>query len=271
MSLIFIGSYTMLVCVVLVVVQPFAADSEGVFSALCITRRVSVVGFGMLVSTVLFRMMRVYRVFTHFGKTGRVWRNKYLFVYILVVSSIPLLEIILIVVLDRRQYGVSVETDIYNNPPIKVETLFCDAKYRAIWDTLSNLYVFILLVLLIAFALLTRKIDRKHFKDTKKIIMFSFVLTFTIALCYPVIYILDQLGQRSATTFTLGLLYLTIAVIAQVFLLDTKVFPACYHHTIKKHRTAPTVPTTTNTTLKTLSSLISLPSPTFGGRLSLSA
>lgn len=246
MSLIFVGSYFMLTCSFLIVLQPVAAGSEGFFSAICITWRTSFfIGFGMLVSTVLFRVMRIYRVFTHFGKTGKAWKNKYLFLYILLVSAIPLIQTILMVAVDRNQYGVHVETNIYHNPPIKVRTLFCDATYLIAWQFFSGLYIFILLILLISFALLTRKIDRKHFKDTKKIIIFAFIMSFTILLGYPIIDILrSQLANKSISTFLLGLLCLVVTLIAQVFLVDTKVFPALYHYTIKKETKASSPPST---------------------------
>ena len=235
--LIFLGSYMILGSLLLVIVQPYI-DNEASFSAICIAQgALAVTGLGMLIATGLVRLIRIYHIFTHFGRTGKAWRDGYLFLYILLISMIPALETILVIIFDRNQHCIKSEIDIHRIPPIEIETVLCQSDLQIVWEVFRSFYILSLLLLLIVFAFLTRKINRKQFKDTKKFIIFAFVLLTAVLVSYSVIYlVLADSKYIDIGAFLLGLLYLEITVIAQFFFIDTKVFPALFKYTCRKSK-----------------------------------
>lgn len=58
----------------------------------------------------------------------------------------------------------------------------CVSEHTIKWLLLSLLYIVIISIPLVTFAVLTRKIKYRDFKDTKKISMLSFVVLFTSAI-----------------------------------------------------------------------------------------
>ena len=71
----------------------------------------------------------------------------------------------------------------------------CTSDYLMIWLLLTLLYIVILFLILIAIAIKSRKICQKHFKDTKKVNMFIFLLFFDIVLALSFWWLLKNLGS----------------------------------------------------------------------------
>ena len=235
--LIFLGSYMILGSLLLVIVQPYV-DNEASFSAICIAQgALAVTGLGMLIATGLVRLIRIYHVFTHFGRTGEAWRDGYLFLYILLISMIPALETILVIIFDRNQHCLKSKIDIHRNPPTRIETVSCQSDLQIAWRMFSLVYILFLLLVLILFAFLTRKIDRKQFKDTKKIIIFAFVLTMTLVMNYSAIFlVLTDVKYNDINTILLGLMHFKVTIIAQFFFVDTKVLPVIFKCFCRKYK-----------------------------------
>ena len=52
----------------------------------------------------LMRLIQIYRIFTHFGKTGKIWQNCYLFVLILLIACSPAGSMIISILVDPLGY-----------------------------------------------------------------------------------------------------------------------------------------------------------------------
>ena len=120
------------------------------------------------------RLVRIYRVFTHFGKTSRLWQDRYLFFMTLLISCLPDLLIILWIIVNPVQYTEGATYLLTENPPVKLISTECSSEYKDIFDLITVAYTMLLVFLLLVFAILSRKIDRNNFKDTKKISIFVF-------------------------------------------------------------------------------------------------
>ena len=235
MILIFTGTYLAFSCPIFFVARLFV-QSEEVFSTLCILQRTLInIGYTMILATVLVKIARIHRVFTYFGKTGKSWKDKYLAVYVLLITLCPLLETLIIIIVDRNQYGTLTTTDIDSNPPVRVTITFCNVEYSALWDFIILAYTGVLILALVYYAIATRKISRKQFKDTKKIITYVFISAINVGILFPVFAILSALGNVNVARVILNVMCFEISFVSQLFFIDVKVFPALWHYTIKNH------------------------------------
>ena len=88
----------------------------------------------------------------------------------------------------------------------------------------------VLLVGLVFFAIKTRKIDRKHFKDTKKTISFVFTMILTGFILLPIVYISELIGNIDVSTFVSTVLLDLFVYLSLLFLIAPKVYPTFYYY-----------------------------------------
>ena len=86
------------------------------------------------------RLLRIYHVFTHFGKTGKLWQHCYLFFLILLIYCLPDLLIILRIIVNPIQYIEGATYLLTENPPVKVISTECSSKYKDIFDLITVAY-----------------------------------------------------------------------------------------------------------------------------------
>lgn len=73
-------------------------------------------------------------------------------------------------------------------------SFLCISSYAIEWLIVLLIYIIIIAGLLITFAILTRKIKYKDFKDTKKVSMLSCLLMFTLASILSYWYLLRSIN-----------------------------------------------------------------------------
>ena len=230
--LIFIGVYmNMLASVMVLIIQSIVVSSL-TYSILCnISHRLLEAGLNLIIATVLMKLARISIVFRHFHRSSKIWHDHYLVIVIIAVAHlVPFFVNVIFLSLDPLKQS-SKETMLYNeNPPIKVISLFCTNEFYFLWEFLTMSYTIILLAGLVFFAIKTRKIDRKHFKDTKKTIGFVFTMTLTGSILLPIIKILEITGNiNTSTILLLFTLHLNV-YIPLLFLIAPKVYPTFYYH-----------------------------------------
>ena len=232
--LIFIAVYMNILGNVMILIMQSIVVSSLAYSILCnISYRLVEAGLDLIIATVLMKLARISIVFRHFHRSNKIWHDRYLVIIIIAVAHlVPFFINVISLSLDPLKQS-SKETILYNeNTPIKVISSFCSNEFYFLWEFLSLSYTFVLLAGLVFFALKTRKIDRKHFKDTKKTIGFVFTMTLTASVLYPIIKILEITGNINTSTFSLlftshlGLL----VYIPLLFLIAPKVYPTFYYH-----------------------------------------
>jgi hypothetical protein len=187
--LIFTGCY--LVILYLYVINSFLLPSfheqgKGVRDFMCGLRTsLNGVGFpvALIQSTVLVKLLRVYRLFKLRRRVSKITTsNTTLALCVLLVAAPNLLLCLLWCFGDPYTSAVSFSI---KKGLLKI-TVRCVSEHTLRWAALLLAYVIILSLILLTFAILTRNIKYRDFKDTKKIGVLSFLLVFngTYALFY---------------------------------------------------------------------------------------
>ena len=230
--LIFIGVYMNIIAIVIVLIIQSIVVSSLAYSILCnIDHRLVEAGLNLIIATVLMKLARISIVFRHFHRSSKIWQDRYLVIVIIAVAYLVPFFINVIFLSLKPLKQSTKETILYNeNPPIKVISLFCSNKFYFLWQSLTMSYTIVLLAGLVFFAIKTRKIDRKHFKDTKKTIGFVFTMMLTGRTLLPIIKILEIAGNiNTSTILLLFTLHLNV-YIPLLFLIAPKVYPTFYYH-----------------------------------------
>ena len=249
--LIFFGCYQLLFGSVFAVTRQFIQLDLTSYVVLCYFEVWTIQsGVNVITATVLMRLIRIYRIFTHFGKTGKIWENRYLFLLVLLIACSPYVLMIISILVDPLRYQEQVTYLLNENPPAKVIFIECSSDYQFIFDTLAFLYTGILIFLLVVFAIRSRKIGYKNFNDTKKINGFVFSFTFIGIIFVSVNRILDSLNRENDATMVTAVFLLLLSFLTQMFLIFPKAVPAFYYRLHKnqvqtyKHTTATNISTT---------------------------
>ena len=228
------GCYLECISAALFVMQVSVEDPPILgFTALCnIELFLGMYGMYLILLTALLRLIRIFHVFRIFyspTKLDFMWKDTSLFIIVLCISNYATVIFIIWIPVDELKFSTSIKyyTDSF---PIHAERVgVCTCQYYWVWLGLLYALVWILLVVLILFAVKTRKIERKSFKDTKKINILAFIMS-TIIIMFCIIHqVLIEFELYHYAYFVLGLLFASVCLIAQCVLLMPKVFPLLYN------------------------------------------
>ena len=177
-------------------------------------------GINLILATVLLKLARIYRIFTHFGKLGKFWSDISLFCLSLLICLPPNIYLALWFGIDtpRVKFTNSTITDVV--PPFIELSRECSSNYFDIWLTIAFMPTIVLLFIVVIFALLTRKIDRDNFKDTKKVTAYVATIFITITVILPTWKILDliRLDNYAHLVLCTGFVAVALFTIAILFL-----------------------------------------------------
>ena len=170
----------------------------------------------IILSTVIVKMVRVYHIFNYFGKTGRVWSDMILFLKIICMTLVATVIDTLWSTIGPR--GVE-KTERVVDGEVLV-TVSCRLDEHHLFLYVSSCYVTVLRIVLVVIAIMSRKIRRKHFKDTKKANLFVVLnVPFSVTLWTFHILISDRilrivLDFVSLSSF--GILYVALFLIPKI-------------------------------------------------------
>ena len=171
------------------------------------------------------RMVRVYRIFTFFGKMGKEWSDVGLCAVVFFIVGAEALVFLVWSVVDVFTVR-DVETFQATASPPHYEVIqLCYSEYLEIWLFISLAEVGILIFVVAFLAFKTRKIRRKHFKDTKKVNIYLFMNILLICVLVPFWWVLRTVNDPTSTVVVLYLGYGGIATLCQLLLFVPKVFP----------------------------------------------
>ena len=235
--LIFLGCYQLLFASIFETTHQFIPQqlASSTYSVICFLEYWSSQnGVNLITATVLMRLVRIYHVFTHFGKTNRLWQDRYLFFLILLISCLPDLLIILRIIVNPIQYTEEATYLLTESPPVKLISTECSSEYKDVFDLITVTYTMLLVFVLLVFAILSRKIDRNNFKDTKKISIFVFSYIFIVLMFQSIQRILHSLNRENDAILVAAVEQHLLVLLSQVMLMIPKVIPAFYYHIYKK-------------------------------------
>ena len=190
-------------------------------------------------ATVFAKTLRIYHIFNKFGKISSAWSDKWLFVLILVIVS---MKVVLMVVwgLVDMNHLVDEVTSQGSPPHYYVVVQKCYSRHLSWWITLIFGYTTMLLLPMVHVAILTRKIKREEFKDSKKICALVAILIILMCVGNALWFFLRAIGADIASKVVSSVSFSLTALICQIFLFLPKImhsFGLCSHIGLDKDQT----------------------------------
>ena len=192
-------------------------------------------GLNIILTTVLLKLARIYRIFTHFGKTGKIWSDVSLLLIALMICLPVNLYLILWFSIEPPQQHYTMDNNMINTNTTRssrltvvTETTKCDSNNFNIWLTILFIPSFLLLFVVIFFAVLTRKINRTNFKDTKKITAYVTVIFLTIVISLPSWKLLEVANKDGLAHVAISMGFILVALLTVTFLFLPKVVILLY-------------------------------------------
>ena len=178
-------------------------------------------GFGLILITLFIKLLRVYRIFSSRLKKdlGKYWSNFPLLLTIIFLTIVPN-----IVVLPLITIHLFKESTGHFVPVIHVHADLQSPDYFLIGGLIAG-YITVFSFVIVYLAVHTRNIRQKNFKDTKKLNLFIFILTFTLAMTAPlyIIFLVTENEPAANATFVVGIIVILAA--SQFILFLPKVLP----------------------------------------------
>lgn len=227
--LMFVGSYLILISAVMeAVLTAIINRSLGTIASAALCGSVisgNVMGINLIFSTLLLRTLRIYRIFSYFGKTGKIWSDKVLVVIVLLIVGGDVA--LLLIWFNVDPFTVK-DVIIYRpdgHPPHYEISQYCTSNNIAVWFALIFGKVGILFAIVLFLAIKTRKIQRENFKDTKKVNIYIFITVLIVAMLIPVWFLLEGTGNVKGTGIVIYVAFGATGVFCQLMLFAPKVLP----------------------------------------------
>ena len=206
----------------------------------------------LILATLLVKMLRVFRIFTLYGKIGKMCSDTALLIYVLLLIS----PCFLILTFWSAADPYTARTIVTEHPGFTQVEQRCFSRYLLVWIGLILVNIITLIVVLLTVAIKTRKIRQAHFKDTKKVNAFLFILLLVIFITLSYWMIFRTIGAKKGySDITLHIAHIIIVVSCQGFLFVPKVLPPLQRSLSKQFRLKSL---SSPTSLKTNSTTISL-------------
>ena len=221
----FLGCYFQFASVTITVLSSFVIHN-GVF--FCTVPRWSTsLGIHLIYAPLIMRMLRVYRIFTYFGRLGKRWSDGVLYAGVVVIIGINLTFLTLLQVFDSVTFT---NDEMLVTPegafPFYEVTQICTSP-NIIGLILYDCEYFFLTIILVLLALLTRKIQRQHFKDTKKVNTFIYMEILIVYIFVPISMVIRNREIQVYLTFAGDN---STAILCQVILFLPKCLPPFLRH-----------------------------------------
>ena len=182
------------------------------------------------------KMLRVYRIFTYFGKLGKQWSDIVLFAGVLFIVGISIIFLTVVQVIGGVK-GINIDSLVTpeNSFSYYKVTQVCSPPNiiaLVLFECETSLFTTIIVLL----AVLTRKIGRQNFKDTKKVNAFIYLDFLVFYILFPVSMIITN---HEIPVYLMFFLVNQTAILCQVFLFLPKCLqPLLRHLKLKYWKTA---------------------------------
>ena len=233
--LMFCGCYIILLYLLLALIYTQSlvpSDSPFNICTAIIWLSITGVSLPLILATLMVKMLRVFHIFNLYGKISKMCSNSALLVYVfLLISPCVLILIFWTIVDPYTARTIAMEHFTFT----EVEQR-CTCKYLLLWIGLLIINILILITVLLIVAVKTRKIRQAHFKDTKKVNAFLFLLVTVIFLTLAYWMIFRTIGAKKGySDITLHVAHIIIVASCQGFLFVPKVLPPLMRSVSKKY------------------------------------
>jgi gamma-aminobutyric acid type B receptor len=186
-------------------------------------------GSDTILATVIIKTLRIYHIFKKFGTVSRICSDQSLFI---LISSIVSVKIVILIVwaASDAAYIVDVEQFISTTvPPFFRIIQECQSNNHSIWLLVVFGYSIILGLVMILLAVLTRKIERKDYKDSKKINILVVALIVNTCIGVPLWSIFRIIPFTILSRLAQTIAIIVAAVLCQIILILPKILPLVVH------------------------------------------
>ena len=186
------------------------------------------VSIDLVLATVFAKTLRIYHIFNKFGKISRLWSDKGLFVLILAITSIKVAIMVIWALVDMNHLIDETSPLPEGFPPHYTVVQKCYSHHLSWWITIVFGYTVALLVPMLHVAILTRKVSRKEFKDSKAITTLVAVLFVLTCVGNALWFLLRMIDAAIASKVVYSLAFSSAAILCQVFLFVPKIIPPVF-------------------------------------------
>ena len=181
------------------------------------------IGIDIVFATVIAKNLCIYHIFKMFGKVSR------LCLFIL-ISGFVLVKIIIIMLTVWATFDASRLINIEWFVPQTVPPFFqvvqeCQSKQYGSWIVLTFGFSTFLALIMVLLAILTRKIKRGDYKDSKKINILVATLSLDVCICAPLWIIFRSVTATILSRLVYNVATILAAVLCQVLLILPKTLP----------------------------------------------
>ena len=185
----FIGCYLSFACILIRVISFSVVLGEAAGNFVCQgSAWTGILEINFILAPLLVRMIRIYYIFHHFGRIGRKCSDWTLFGTTIAIvgfsAFILLLESTLdpVALHDREILTPSTKQSFHS------VVQDCSSDYILIWSLFYTCEIVGLCLALVIMSVLTRKIKRSNFKDTKIVNTFVFMIVVAICIFYLLLF-----------------------------------------------------------------------------------
>ena len=234
---IMVGCYLLCAApIILAVKETIIVHNVTLLTFLCILKLWSLsIGIDLIFATLLLRLLRLFHIFCTFRRTGKLWSDKYLFLYILLICLGKVALLSFWTYFDTFRPEINREYVPSATPPHYQVSIDCNSEHREIWLIVTYLYSGILVVFVMFLATQTRNIKKSYFKDTKKVNLFVFLVTIILTTAIPLWIIFGAIGIEIGAHVCEWLAYFSVAMLCQLCLFTPKLLPLTVKKTIHRH------------------------------------
>ena len=231
----FLGCYSLFASAMVTALSP-AVIHDGVFFCNAPLWSSSL-GLHLILAPLFMRMLRVYRIFTYFGKLGKRWSDGVLYTGVLIIVGTNIIFLTVLQVVGGRN-GVNIEMLVTPEASFPFyEVIQVCIPPHLFGSIIYECEILLITIILVVLAILTRKIRRQHFKDTKKVNVFIYLNVLITYTLLPLPLIITNRRIQVYLTFAVEN---STAILCQMFLFLPKCLPPLLRHiTLKYWKIAP--------------------------------
>ena len=220
--LMFAGCYLLYITVILKLTYATFPLSKTCFRIVVETNFITILnGFSLILITTFIKLLRVYRIFSSRLKIdlGKYWNNCPLLITIIILTILPNMVVLPLIFTrssDKSNNGERLDRNYVKLLGTKLDSV----------EGLIACYIAVLLSIILPLAICTRKIRHKNFKDTKKLMVFIYMLLLIVAVIIPMHIVFIVVDYLAAANILLVVVILVISAACQLILFLPKVLPA---------------------------------------------
>ena len=221
---IFIGCYLYVVAMISFTIPRIVPEATG--PVLCnMDPFCCISGYCFIISTVLAKSWRTYRIFNHPFKRTWFLNDSSLALLILACGAMNLLSFTPLFILDPFKGKVNSTIDKSQQPPIRVQTTICDHNNEPFeYISIPLTFQVFLTAATIFLATLNKSIKYSNFRNTKQIFVFVYLLVVTWTVGGTLLVILYHRDFSMDTIYPLYIALLVVTVVLSLTILQLSAY-----------------------------------------------